>query len=447
MRSTDRWSAGWSRQWSHVVSTNAVVAQSRFTTSLQRSVLLTSPTSGGDYNMLAGLGGSSGSTEANEIRDTDIRADASIDPGFNHALQVGFERTTLDTTYDAQVAALIHGPAGTTPASKLVNLLTRDESGHVTTVFGQDTWSPMPKLTVSPGTRVSWYDLGNRTYVDPRVSASYLADPRATFKATWQIDHQAAMRMDREDLWHGDTAFWTLADGAAVPLPRSQEISVDGIFQVPGVLFDAKVYYRWLNDLTMFAPRLLPGQVPPPASSMLYDGYGTSLGVEFMVQYRHNRNSLWVSYTGGKTEYTFPSLEASSFPASFDRRNQLKAADAVKVWKGLSVSAVMLFGTGAPYTPATTAEPVWFANGDVAYQPAFQAKNSARMPAYSRLDLSGQYDLHIGPAITSAGVAVFNVYDANNVWYPDFEVAGLSLVQTNTYLMRRAFNAFVRVRF
>ena len=329
----------------------------------------------------------------------------------------------------------------------MVNLLTRDETGHVTTVFGQDTWSPLPKVTLSPGTRVSWYDLANRTYVDPRVSATYLAGPRATFKATWQIDHQAALRLDREDLWHGDTSFWTLADGAAVPLSRSQEISGDGIFQAPGVLFDAKVYYRWLNDLTMFAPRLLPGVVPPPSSSMLYNGYGTSFGVELMVQYHRNPNSLWVSYTGGKTEYTFPSLEAASFPASFDRRNQVKVADAFNVWKGFSVSAVFLVGSGAPYTPASTAEPVWFANGDVAYKPAFQAKNSALMPVYQRLDLSTQYDLHVGPAIASAGVAVFNVYDENNVWYPDFQVAGASLTQTDTFLMRRAFNAFVRVRF
>ncbi|HEX6462957.1 MAG TPA: carboxypeptidase-like regulatory domain-containing protein, partial [Vicinamibacterales bacterium] len=95
-------SVGWARQWTPGISTNAVVAQSRFTTALQRSFLVTSPTSGGNYNLIAGLGGSSGTHEANEIRDTDVRADASIDPGFNHALQVGFERTTLDTTYDAR---------------------------------------------------------------------------------------------------------------------------------------------------------------------------------------------------------------------------------------------------------------------------------------------------------------------------------------------------------
>jgi hypothetical protein len=39
------------------------------------------------------------------------------------------------------------------------------------------------------------------------------------------------------------------------------------------------------------------------------------------------------------------------------------------------------------------------------------------------------------------------VYDAKNISYYDYEVAGPTLITTETYLMRRAVNAFVRVRF
>ena len=104
-------------------------------------------------------------------------------------------------------------------------------------------------------------------------------------------------------------------------------------------------------------------------------------------------------------------------------------------------------GNGAPYTPATTAEPVWFPNGDVSYQPQFGPKNSATLPAYQRLDLSGQIEHCLGAAIVTAGATVFNVYDHPNVSYYDFEVVGPSLVTSPTTLMRRAVNAFVRVRF
>jgi len=166
-----------------------------------------------------------------------------------------------------------------------------------------------------------------------------------------------------------------------------------------------------------------------------------------LVQHTKDRNSVWAGFTLARAEYSFPALEPTKFLASFDRREQVRAADSFRIWRGLSATAVMVAGTGAPYTLTTAAEPVWFPNGDVAYQPRFGAKNVERLPAYHRLDASGQYDLHLGPATASAGVTVFNVYDRKNIAYYDYEVAGGTLITTETYLMRRAVNAFVRVRF
>jgi hypothetical protein len=224
-------------------------------------------------------------------------------------------------------------------------------------------------------------------------------------------------------------------------------VSAEASFERSGLLVDAKLYYRSLDGLTLFAPRLLPGAAPASPSAGLYVGTGTSAGLEMLVQHRRDRNSIWADYAGGRAQYLFPSLESTSFPASFDRRQQVKAADVFRIGKGFSATAVMTAGTGAPYTPASAAEPVWFQNGDVAYQPRFGATNSARLPAYHRLDASGQFERHVGGATAAAGVTVFNVYDAKNVAYYDYETAGASLVTTETFLMRRAVNAFVRVRF
>lgn len=440
-------SVAWSRQWSHAISTDASFARSRFTTARQRSFLLTSPTTGLNYNVIAGLGGGNGTNEANEIRDTDIRADVSIAAGFNHAVQAGFEHTTLDATYAAQIETLVQDPVAGVPASQLASLMNRQDTGHVSTIFAQDVWTPMATLTVSPGARLVRYDLAQTTYVDPRVTASYVPGPGFVVKAGWSVDHQPAPQVTREDRQHGDLDFWTLADGTAIPVPRSREASGEGTFERAGALVDARVYYRWLDNLSIFAPRLLPGTAPASATSGLYVGTGTSTGFQFLVQHRLNRNSLWGGYTLSQAEYSFPALEAASFLASFDRRQQVRIADSFKVWRGLSATGVLVAGTGAPYTQATAAEPVWFPNGDVAYQPKFDAKNGARLPAYQRLDVSGQYELHLGPAAATAGVTVFNVYDAKNIAYYDYEVAGATLVTTETYLMRRAVNGFVRVRF
>jgi hypothetical protein len=440
-------SVDWSRQWSRMISTDASFAQSKFTTARQRSFLLTSPTTDSDYNLIAGLGGASGTNEANEIRDTNIRADVSVAPGFGHAFQAGFEHTTLDATYAAETEALVHNPITGAASSQLVTLLNRQDTGHVTTVFAQDIWTPLSMLTISPGARLVHYDLAATTYVDPRVSASYVPGPGFVVKGAWSVDHQPAPQLTLEDRQHGDMSFWTLADGASIPIPRSREASGEATYERTGVLFDARLYYRWLDNLSLFAPRLLPGAAPESPTSGLYVGTGSSAGLQLLVQQHKDRNSIWVAYTVSRVQYSFPGLESSTFLASFDRRNQIKATDSFKIWRGLSATAVMVAGTGAPYTVATASEPVWFPNGDVAYQPRFDPKNADRLPAYQRLDVAGQYDLHIGPATASAGVTVFNVYDAKNIAYYDYEVAGPTLITTETYLMRRAVNAFVRVRF
>ena len=440
-------SVDWSRQWTRTISTDASFAQSKFTTARQRSFLLTSPTTGLSYNLNAGFGISNGTNEANDIRDTDVRANASVAVGFDHALQGGFEYTTLDATYAAQTEALAHDPITGRPESQLVTLMNRHDTGHVSTAFAQDVWTPMATLTVSPGARLVHDDLAAMTYLDPRVSASYVPAPGFVMKAAWSIDHQPAPQITREDRQHGDMTFWTLADGSSIAIPRSREASGEGTFERTGVLVDARLYYRWLDNLSVFAPRLLPGAAPATPASGLYPGTGTSAGSQFLVQQHKDRNSIWAGYTASRVTYSFPGIESLPFLASFDRRSQIKAADSYRVWRGLSATAVMVAGTGAPYTSATAAEPVWFPNGDVAYQPRFDTKNANRLPAYQRLDVSGQYDLRVGPATASAGVTVFNVYDAKNIAYYDYEAVGTTLITTETFLMRRAVNAFVRVRF
>lgn len=439
-------SVGFSRQWSSMFSTSASLSQSRFARERLQSVLTTSVSDGGNLNSLVGLGVDPGTAESNDVRSTNLHADVNVAAGFSHAITAGIDYNTLQTSYIAQTEARVdnfNGPS----SSSLMNLLNRQNTAHLFVVFGQDSFRPMSKLTISPGIRLTRDDLTNASYADPRISASYVPAPRMVLKATFSIDHQPSMRMIREDRQRGDTDFWTLADGTNIPVPWAYEYSGEATIQLSEVFVDARVYYRTLSDLTIFAPRLLPGQVPPANNTGFQSGIGTVGGFELAAQNRHGRNSIWAGVTYNKTQYTFFGLEPSPFPASFDQRVQGRVTDNFVVWKGISVTGVMTAATGAPYTNASAGQPVWFANGDVAYQPEYDTTNGARMPAYQRLDISAQIDHRFGAAAFTAGATVFNVYDQANISYYDYELVGASLItQPQTY-MRRGVNAFVRVRF
>jgi hypothetical protein len=426
----------WERRWSDKVSTSATVAQSRFTNIRDQAYDLVSPTLG-DLSYVTLRGGSEALTENNEIEETTVRVSATIAAGFAHALELGVEHAAIDTTYASQSEL----------SAKLVPFVSRTESGTLFSVFAQDIWRPQPKLTITPGVRLTNNSLASSVYVDPRATASYAVAPRIVVKATYAIEHQGVNRVVREDLEHGDGAIWTLSDGTVVPVGRSQEATGGITVDMPGLLFDAHAYFRVLDGLSLFAPRLLPGTALTAPNKAFYTGTGKAGGLELLVQHRDDRNTVWVSYAGGRVEYTYPGLQNETFPAGFDRTHQVKAADTFRVVGPLTVTSVFLMGAGAPYTASTGVQQVWFSSGTLAYAPAFDTKNSSRLPLYNQLDISGQVAHHFGAVTASVGVTVFNVYDRTNVAYFDYEAAGPAAINSQTQLMRRAGDIFFRVGF
>jgi hypothetical protein len=429
-------SAVWERRWAADVATTATVTRTRFTNARSQAYDLTSATAG-DLSYVTGRGGSDALTESNRIEDTTVRLTATISAGFAHAIEAGIEHAAIDTSYESRNEAL----------TGLVPLLTRTESGGITSGFAQDVWRPTSKLTLSPGARITYAGLASAAYADPRVTAAYAAAPHVVFKGSWAIDHQAVNRLTREDQEHGDGVFWTLSDGTVVPVARSQEATLGTTVEVPGLLFDGHAYYRQLDHLSMFAPRLLPGTSLTAPSQAFYTGTGTALGIELLVQYMQARNTLWASYAGGRVEYDFPALQSGTFPASFDRTNQVKITDSARVVGPLTVSAVFMAASGQPFTSSSGAQQVWFPNGTLAYQSQFGDKNAERLPLYHQLDASAQVARHLGPATATVGVTVFNVYDRQNIASFDYEAAASTAIVSQTNLMRRAFDIFLRVGF
>jgi hypothetical protein len=430
-------SASWQQQWSDSLSTSASVSHSRSSGARDQAFFLTSPTTAEDLNVLEHRGSTDALTDRNEISSTTARIAGTALAGFAHAITAGVERATFDTTYDARSES----------GNAMVPLLTRTTSTTQLAAFAQDSWRAAPSLTLTPGIRVTHDDLTGTTYADARATASYAAVPGVVLKGSWSTSHQAVNSIVREDREHGDAAFWTVSDGAAVPIARAQEGAAGISVQLPQLLFDGRLYYRTLDGLTMFAPRLLPGEPLTAATAALYTGSGTASGLELVVQHRVGRNGLWASYAVSRVEYTYPTLEAATFPASFDRLHQLKVSDTARLRGSWTVTGVWLAASGLPYTPATSVEEVWFATGELAVQPEFGAKNSARRPIYHQLDLSTQIARRFGPVTSAVGMTVFNVYDRHNVLSSDYEAASMTAISSDTLLMRRAASVFFKVGF
>lgn len=441
-------SGSWDRQWTPHASTSISFGRSEHTRDAAQAFVLADAARGTDLSFLSGRGGSGALVESDGVVDTLLKGSATLGLGFAHVLTIGGEVRTVDIDH-ALRGEVANAPAsGSTPAgSRLAPLYSQAASGRLSTVFVQDAWRPAGRLTVTPGLRVTTYDLAEETWADPRVTASYQVTPEFRFKGGWGLDHQAVGRVVREDPARGDGAFWTVADGARVPVARANKLSLGGAYEIPGLAFEIEAFYRSLDDLSVFAPRLLPGAAPQASAALFHVGSAEARGLEASLLSRTRVNSLIVSYAGGRAEHTFPTLETSAFVADHDRTHQFKIADTVTFARRWSVGGSWILANGRPYTPASAVEPVWFPSGAAGYRVVFGAKNSARLPEYHRLDLSTQVDFRLGRARTTLGAAVFNAYDRKNTARYHYETAGDSVTAYDVLMMGRAYNVFLRVAF
>ena len=366
--------------------------------------------------------------------------------GYKHALSAGGELSSLEASYDLRTEILATTKSSS-PGSKLADLVTQTDTGHLATAYVQDSWRPASPLTIAPGVRITHYDLAGATYVDPRATVTYELNRWVRFSGAWTIDHQAANRITREDLTRGDGEFWALANGTTIAVPRAQQFVAGASLELPTLLVEVRGYYKQLDDLTLFAPRLFPGVTVGPSDTFFYDGSRTAKGVEFHLAHSIPANTVWLSYVASRADDLFPLLEPNAFPSSQDQRQAFKAADTLRFGKSWSAGGVFVFGSGRPETLPTGTSPAWLPTGSTVYQVDFGSKNSSRLPAYHRLDARLERSFQFDRMSMAIVGTVFNAYDRQNIAYSQYWTTDAQVVTTDVTFLRRTYDVALRLAF
>ena len=160
---------------------------------------------------------------------------------------------------------------------------------------------------------------------------------------------------------------------------------------------------------------------------------GNSWGMEATVNYRTERLDLAVVYSLGKTERTFEDAEGiqNTYAPHFDRRHNINIMGSYSFGRDLSwqAGARWNLGSGFPFTPAAgyyesnTFDEFQLGNPmeqngnlDIYYG----QYNTARLPAYHRLDLSIKKKFKTrGRTGIEAEANVVNAYNRKNIYYVD----------------------------
>jgi hypothetical protein len=145
----------------------------------------------------------------------------------------------------------------------------------------------------------------------------------------------------------------------------------------------AEVYYKYMNN-TVELKDDADVQFNEAIESQVLPGIGRAYGIELLLRKQRGKTTGWLSYTLSRSERKVDGVNNNEwYNFRFDRRHYLTFVLSHEFTKRLSMSANFIYATGDTYTPAVA---YFEFEGNKIIE--YGARNSARVPAYHRMDLS-----------------------------------------------------------
>ena len=399
-------SGRWFRQWSSRISSDALVASSRYESNSDRTANGGTPNGGARFNF--------GFNETNTVNDVTARIDNVLDVASWSRIEFGVWNTHNTVTYDFLI--------GGTDTTQRGRNTTRDGAGTLSAAYAQHTWTPIPSFDFTTGVRANHYDVTAATYVEPRLAAGWQLTPALRLKAAWGRYHQFVNRVENEDVLQGSRDFWLLADTVLKPNASTHNI-VGFLYDRPSWALNVEAYDKTLENATLFSRRYRRA-FGVNTGSFFYTGEGRSRGLEFLLERKIGTVTGWASYTLAKSTAQFAEVDqGAAFPTSQDQRHELKAFGTMQLRKW-ELSATGIYGSGRPYTAPISQYQLKLLDGSTQNYINVGDKNSERLPSYQRIDLAvsrtiqtaGLYDWRVG-------VSLYNIANRHNVSFRKFDLS------------------------
>jgi outer membrane receptor for ferrienterochelin and colicin len=374
-----------------------------------------------------------GANEDNRLLDYSVRLNNKYQVNGAHTLEFGAHITynTIDYNY------LINDT---------LSLINKNQKGLLAAFFLQDEWKIGSRLAFTGGLRYSFFDVTDKFYFEPRLSARYNLTEKLKINLAWGQYYQFVNRVVREDVTQGSRDFWLLADDESNPVSFAEHYTAGVGYETGQMLFSIDFFQKDMEGLSEFSLRYGNTSGSGQNEQFFYEGTGVSRGMEMLVQKKYGRFTGWLGYTLSEVVHTFPLISESPFYALHDSRHELNLVATYKV-KKWEFGGTWVYGTGKPYTAPDGKYKITTLDGHVFEFIHVGQKNGARLPDYHRLDLSAKYNLRLGNTEGSVGLSLFNVYNRSNIWYKEYQFQEEEMMETDVTLIGFTPNIFINFKF
>ena len=369
------------------------------------------------------------------IRDYSLKADFDYFLNTKHTIKAGLYATYHFFRPDAIV--LKDSYQGT--ESLNITSVTKINT-YETALYAEDDFKISSKWRANGGIRLSNFNVRSKSYFnpEPRLSLRYSILSDLSLKASYSSMNQYIHLLSNSgiglpsDLWVPSTDRVKPQQSSQVALgiakdlklkDANYEISIEGYYKKSKNI----IGYKEGASFISLSGIDLSDEYRFTYEDIVTSGKCDSYGAEFFFQKKTGKFTGWIGYTLSWTWLQFNELNfGKRFPARYDRRHDISLVGTYKITERITLSAVWVYGTGNAITlPLSTySTPVLpYSNNNGGYSNIFANdygdKNSFRMSAYHRLDISVQFHKQRKHFERIFEFGVYNVYNRHNAFYYD----------------------------
>ena len=278
--------------------------------------------------------------------------------------------------------------------------------GINTGLFFNHATQPASTVSLNTGLRITFYDLTNKSYLEPRISLTYQPLDHLRLKGAFGRYYQFVGRVVTLGNTLGPEDFWLLRGLEDSPVISSNQYIAGATLDLGFLEIDIEGYYKEIDGLSSYTSDSAGGFEED--FDGLTQGSGRVKGMDFLLKRETANITSWISYTISQSTNRFEEIDDNdSFDANFDQRNEVKVVNSYQL-KAWNFTGSWVYGSGRPYTPR-------FVNFDEEEDIPIGGINSERLPNYHRLDLNISYLKQLQKMDLRFSVNFLNIYNRTNV--------------------------------
>jgi len=359
------------------------------------------------------------------INDIAGKIDFDFLPNPDHYIKFGF--STIYHTFEPGATTYQITNTGVSDIDSFMG--AKKVYGYEFGLYAEDDYKINDKLKANLGLHYAGFYVNGKYYhsLQPRVSARYLIGASWAAKASFASMQQNIHLLTNTsiglptDLWVPATdkvrpqTSYQVATGIAKTILDKFEFTVEG-------------YYKWMYHLIEYKDGATFLSTETDWQDKVAEGRGWSYGGEVFIQKKAGNTRGWIGYTLSWTNRQFDDINFGEiYHYKYDRRHDISIVFIQKLDDLWDVSATWVYGTGNAITLPTVRYNPFYAPGDYIPQPgeqwrddeieSFDKKNSFRMAAYHRFDISFRRvkEKKWGKSIWAIGA--YNAYNRKNPFF------------------------------